>query len=96
MQLLNICENGVQDVQIGQGKFIALVKYISFSILTEQDNGYDIPEGIVFSFPVTVEGGKISVVQDIAMPDQLSKDMLKRTIEELVQERESVSPLLRA
>jgi len=69
--------------------------WTSFAIMTEQENYYNIPEGIVFSFPVTVEKEHISIVPDIAMPDPLSKEMIKRTTEELLNEREAVKSILR-
>jgi hypothetical protein len=67
----------------------------SFAIHVEKQNEYNIPAGLVFSFPVTIEGGRPIIVSDIAMPDQFSKDMIQRTTEELVQERETVASLLR-
>ena len=66
----------------------------SFAILTETNNEYNIPPGIVFSFPVTVENGKITIVPDIAMPDPFSRNLIKITTDELLQERETVSKLL--
>ncbi len=69
--------------------------WTSFAIMTEKDNPYNIPEGIVFSFPVTVENEKVAIVHEIAMPDPLSKDMIKRTTEELLEEREAISSVMR-
>ena len=69
--------------------------WTSFGIMTEKDNPYNIPEGIVFSFPVTVENGKVAIVTDIAMPDPFSKEMIKRTTDELVEEREAIASVMR-
>ena len=62
--------------------------------MTDSENPYNIPQGIVFSFPVTVEGGRVSIVQDIAMPDPFSKDMIMKTTEELLRERDTVYNML--
>ena len=67
---------------------------ISFAIYADTHNEYNVPAGLVFSFPVTVEKGRVAIVPEIAMPDDFSRDMIKRTTEELLNERASVASFL--
>lgn len=69
--------------------------WTSFAIMTDSKNGYSIPEGIIFSFPVTVEKGEYTIVPDIAMPDTFSRDLIKATVDELLQERETVKSMFK-
>ena len=54
---------------------------------------YGIPEGLIFSFPVTVKDGKATVVQGIEHNDYAA-DKIRTTAAELVSEREAVANLL--
>ncbi len=67
----------------------------SMGVYTEKGNEYDIPEGIVFSFPVTVDSeGEVNIVKGIQMPDTLSNEKIQITIKELQKEREAVEEFL--
>ena len=54
---------------------------------------YGVPEGLIFSFPVTVADGKASVVQGIEH-NAYAKSKIEATANELVAEREAVADLL--
>lgn len=54
---------------------------------------YGVPEGLIFSFPVTVKDGVYSVVEGLEHND-FAKAKLQATIDELVEEREAVRDLL--
>ena len=54
---------------------------------------YGVPEGLIFSFPVTVVDGKASVVQGIEH-NAYAKSKIAATANELVAEREAVADLL--
>ena len=56
---------------------------------------YNIPQGLMFSFPVTTSGGKIKVVQGLNLDDEQSQARIKKTTEELVTERQLVESLLK-
>jgi len=49
-------------------------------------NSYGIPEGLIYSFPVTCEGGKWSPVSGIDISD-FSRDLMTKTADELQEER---------
>jgi malate dehydrogenase len=57
------------------------------------DGSYDIPEGVVYSYPVTCSGGDYSIVQGLDI-DEFSRQMLDATNTELREEREGVAELL--
>jgi malate/lactate dehydrogenase len=55
---------------------------------------YGVPQGLIFSFPVTTSNGKYSVVQGLNIDDELTQASLKKTTEELLGERQAVEHLL--
>ncbi|MES2325434.1 MAG: malate dehydrogenase [Pseudomonadota bacterium] len=57
------------------------------------DGSYGIPEGTMFGFPVTVEGGEYTIVQGLAI-DAFSQERINLTLKELTEEREGVAHLL--
>lgn len=62
----------------------------------EEQNEYGVPQGVVFSFPVTVdEEGNVEVVSGIEFHDELSQNKLKETIAELEEERAAVAQILK-
>lgn len=63
------------------------------SMAVPSDGSYGIPEGLVYSFPVTAEGGRYSIVQGLAVSD-FSRGRMEATREELEQERDAVAHLL--
>ncbi len=54
---------------------------------------YGVSEGIIYSFPVTVSNGTISVVEDIRVSDDVRRRM-EETEAELLEEREAVAAML--
>ncbi len=54
---------------------------------------YGVAEGIVYSYPVTVQGGKVTVVEGLAVGDEVRRRM-QVTEAELREEREAVEDLL--
>jgi len=54
---------------------------------------YDAPEGVIFSFPVTIENGVYQVVEGLELSD-FDKSMIKRTGDELLGERAAVADIL--
>ena len=54
---------------------------------------YGVSEGIIYSFPVTVSNGAISVVEDIRVSDDVRRRM-EETEAELLEEREAVAAML--
>ncbi|NCU85649.1 MAG: malate dehydrogenase [Betaproteobacteria bacterium] len=57
------------------------------------DGSYGIPEGVVFGYPCTTEGGKYSIVQGLEM-DAFSQERVAFTLKELEEERAAVADLL--
>jgi malate dehydrogenase len=56
------------------------------------DGSYGVPEGIISSFPVTCQDGKIDVVQDLEI-DEFSRGKIDKSAQELVDERSAVKDL---
>ena len=54
---------------------------------------YGIPEGLIFSFPVTASSGNWSVVTGLAH-DEFAKSKIAATVAELESERATVKDLL--
>lgn len=55
---------------------------------------YDVPEGLIFSFPVKVDAeGRIHVVEDIDL-DDFTRDRIVENIDDLTAERDAVAELL--
>lgn len=63
------------------------------SMAIPSDGSYGIPEGLIYSFPVTCSGGEYSIVQDLAISD-FSRERMDATATELSEERDAVSDLL--
>jgi malate dehydrogenase len=56
------------------------------------DGSYDVPEGIVSSFPVTTKDGNWSIVQGLEI-DEFSRGRIDKSTAELTDERSAVSDL---
>lgn len=56
---------------------------------------YGIPEGLMFSFPVTTKGGKYHLVKGLNLDDEDSQARIKKTVDELLGERQAVEHLLK-
>ena len=57
------------------------------------DGSYGIAEGLIYSFPVTCEGGKYTIKQGLEIND-FSRDLMTKTETELAEERDAVADLL--
>jgi malate dehydrogenase len=57
------------------------------------DGSYGIPEGVLYGYPVTCEGGKYEIVKGIEISDFARKRM-DATLKELHEERDGVKALL--
>lgn len=66
-----------------------------YSIMSVCSDGkhYDVPEGLIFSFPVTVKNGKWSVVEGLEL-DERSKGFFAKTIAELKEEKQAAMDFL--
>ena len=56
-------------------------------------NTYGIPEGLVYSFPVTCEAGTWSVVENLPV-DAFSREKMDTTAAELVEEKQIATSLI--
>jgi malate dehydrogenase len=54
---------------------------------------YGQPEGIMYSFPVTIKDGKYEIVQGLTH-NELAQQKLRATADELVGEREMVKDMI--
>ena len=64
--------------------------WVSMAVVS--DGSYDVPEGIISSFPVTTSGGEYEIVQGLEIND-LSRERIDATAKELTDEREAVQKL---
>ncbi|MBA2419947.1 MAG: malate dehydrogenase, partial [Thermoleophilaceae bacterium] len=63
------------------------------SMAVPSDGSYDVPEGIISSFPVTTGNGSYEIVQGIEL-SEFSRERIDATVKELTGERETVKALL--
>ena len=63
------------------------------SMVVPSDGSYGIPEGLMYSFPVTIKGGQIEIVQGLAI-DDFSREKMDTTRAELEGERDAVKDLI--
>ena len=63
------------------------------SMAVATDGSYDIPEGIIYSFPVTCKDGKYEIVQGLDI-NEFSRDRMQATQKELQEERDAIKHLL--
>ena len=63
------------------------------SMALPSEGWYDVPEGLVFSFPCRCEGGEIIVVEDLAI-DEFAQKKIHENVQALLEERDAVSELL--
>jgi malate dehydrogenase len=56
------------------------------------DGSYDVPEGLVSSFPVTAANGKFEIVQGLEISD-FSRERIDASVAELAEERDAVQKL---
>jgi malate dehydrogenase len=83
----NACINHVQTWHNGtpQGD------WISMAIPSTGD--YGSPEGVIFSYPLTIQNGKYEIVQGLELSD-FDKERIKITGDELLEERSAVEDML--
>jgi malate dehydrogenase len=63
------------------------------SMAVPSDGSYGIPEGVVYSYPVTCKNGEYSIVQGLAVND-FSREKMQATHRELLEERDGVKDLI--
>jgi malate dehydrogenase len=56
------------------------------------DGSYDVPEGLISSFPVTARGGRYEIVQGLEI-DRFSRERIDASVRELEEERDAVREL---
>lgn len=64
------------------------------SMVVASDGSYGIPEGLMYSFPVTCQNGAYRIVQDLR-PDEFSQARMALTQKELEEERDAVAKILK-
>ena len=64
--------------------------WVSMAVLS--DGSYDVPEGIISSFPVTTANGQYEIVQGLDL-NEISREYIDKTAKELTDEREAVQKL---
>jgi malate dehydrogenase len=57
------------------------------------DGSYGVPEGVIYSYPVTCKGGAYSIVQGLGISD-FSREKMQATHRELLEERDGVKDLI--
>jgi malate dehydrogenase len=57
------------------------------------DGSYGIPQGVIYGFPCTTEGGEYKIVQGIEI-DTFSKEKMANTLKELEEERAAIAGML--
>lgn len=62
------------------------------SMAVPSDGSYDVPEGLISSFPCTVADGEYSIVQGLEL-GEFSKSRINASVAELVDERNAVTEL---
>ena len=63
------------------------------SMAVPSDGSYGIPEGLIYSFPVTTKNGDYTIVQGLKI-DDFSRHKMDATQRELEEEREAVTAIL--
>jgi malate dehydrogenase len=63
------------------------------SMAVASDGSYGIPEGVIYSYPVTCRSGEYSIVQGLSISD-FSRGKMQATHRELLEEREGVKDLI--
>jgi malate dehydrogenase len=62
------------------------------SMAVASDGSYDVPEGLISSFPVTTSGGDWEIVQGLEI-DEFSRGKINASVAELAEERDAVTEL---
>jgi malate dehydrogenase len=64
--------------------------WVSMAVIS--DGSYDVPEGLISSFPVTTKDGDWTIVQGLEI-DEFSRGRIDKSTTELAEEREAVTDL---
>jgi malate dehydrogenase len=62
------------------------------SMAIPSTGAYGSPEGVIFSYPVTVQNGQYQIVEGLTLSD-FDRQMIATTSQELVEERDAVSAM---
>ncbi len=83
----NAAIDQVRDWALGtpEGDWVSMAVY--------SDGSYDVPEGLISSFPVTCSGGEWSIVQGLSIDEEFAWPRIEVSVNELVEERETVRKL---
>jgi malate dehydrogenase len=65
------------------------------SMAVPSDGSYGIPEGVIYSYPVTCSGGRYSIVKGLDI-GEFSREKMQATHRELCEERDGVKDLIQA
>jgi malate dehydrogenase len=63
------------------------------SMAVTSDGSYGIPEGVIYSYPVTCKSGEYSIVKGLEISD-FSRERMQATHRELLEERDGVKDLI--
>jgi malate dehydrogenase len=63
------------------------------SMAVPSDGSYGIPEGVIYSYPVTCKAGEYTIVQGLTI-DDFSREKMQATHRELLEERDGVKDLI--
>ena len=63
------------------------------SMAVPSDGSYGVPEGVIYSYPVTCQDGRYQIVQGLSI-DEFSRDRMQKSLAELREERDGVRELL--
>jgi malate dehydrogenase len=63
------------------------------SMAVPSDGSYGIPEGVIYSYPVTCKDGEYSIVQGLSV-NEFSREKMAATHRELLEERDGVKDLI--
>ncbi len=63
------------------------------SMAVPSDGSYGIPEGVIYSYPVTTKNGEYQIVPGLPI-DEFSRKRMDATLAELREERDGVKELL--
>ncbi|MCL2021008.1 MAG: malate dehydrogenase [Betaproteobacteria bacterium] len=69
-------------------------EWVTMGIPAPADNGYGVPEGLVFGFPCLCENGAFSLIKGLEI-DAYSRGKMDATLKELEDERAAVADLLK-
>ena len=83
--------NAAIDSVVSISEGVAGGTFTSFAVVSRGE--YDVPEGLQFGFPVATDGSGWKVVEDLEH-SSFAKERIRRTTEELLEERDEVKELL--